>query len=104
MTLEQTAADLGAQHIANAIETWDKIDADRLIEMLRSLESFCDANDLKSSDYVDWTSLPSAAIPDDVDTGYPIWAMDQSSRLVAGQCADDLWSLPLAEYREDRAS
>ena len=59
-SLIETAADLGAHHIAAAIKAWDKQDADALIEMLQALDHFCDANDLEWDHYVDPTTLPLA--------------------------------------------
>jgi hypothetical protein len=102
-SLIKTAAHIGALHIAAAITAWDKKDADALIEMLQSLEEFCYANELDSDNYVDLAHLPSAAIPTDVDTGYPIWAMDVDDNLITGQSIAELSTLPLAEYRADRA-
>ena len=102
-SLIETAADLGALHIAAAIKAWDKRDADELIGMLQALDQFCDANDLESDHYVDLIDLPSAGIPTDVDTGYPIWAMDVDDNLVTGQSIAEFSTLPLAEYRADRA-
>jgi hypothetical protein len=102
-SLIKTAADIGALHIAAAITAWDKKDADALIDMLQSLEEFCDANDLMSVDYVDLADLPSAVIPTDVDIGYPIWAMDVDDNLITGHPIAELSTLPLAEYRAGRA-
>jgi len=98
-----TAAHAGASCIAAHIRDWDTKDADRLVDMLQALTTFCDGNDLNANDYVDLACLPSADIPSDVDTSYPIWAMDLENNLVVGETPDDLSTLPLAEYREDRA-
>ena len=100
--LIETAADIGAVHIAAAIMAWDKKDADVLVEMLQALDQFCDDNDLELGFYVDLADLPSADIPTDVDTEYPIWAMDVNDKLVTGHSIYEFSTLPLAEYRAGR--
>lgn len=102
--LKAKAVDLGATHIAQAIKAWDKKSADDLIEMLQALDEFCDENDCRADEYVDLASLPSADIPTDVDTLYPVWAMDADENLIVGRCISEFGTMTLADYREEKAA
>ena len=35
-------------------------------------------------------NLPSAPIPPDIDTGYPVWAMDNHGYCLVGNTADEI--------------
>lgn len=87
MTATETAAKINA---------WDRKSVYELRDMLRDLNSLTDDSDA----YIDMTSLPTAAIPDDVDTSYPVWAIDYSGHMLVGDAADDIMSLD--DYRANR--
>lgn len=75
--------------IAAAITAWDTRDVRELRELLAEL-SACRTNNgdpIDTQHYVDMTSLPSAEIPDDVDTSYPVWAVDKSGNALVGDDA-----------------
>lgn len=64
--------------IAAKIKAWNLSDVRDLRDLLAELsacrDESCDRIDVEA--YIDTTSLPSAPIPDDIDTGYPVWAVD----------------------------
>lgn len=99
-----------AETIATEIKGWNKQDVRELRKLLVELSEVCD--EAADSDqyatpfdaYVDMTVLPSEEIPADVDTAYPIWAMDKSGRLLAGACVSELEIITLKEYREAKAA
>lgn len=93
-----TAANTGAHYIATLISAWDKSDVNDLHAMVAALYEFCEVNGLEAETLVDVTDLPSADIPDDVDTSYPVWAMDINDNLLVGETLDTV--MTLAEYRE----
>lgn len=45
------------------------------------------------------SALPSQDIPDDVDTSYPVWAMDKNGDMLVGDSADEIISLE--EFRQN---
>lgn len=96
------AVDSGATLITNAIKAWDKQNVEELRDMIADLNEFCEANDLHTDSYLDMTSLPSAEIPADVDTGYPVWAMDLNGGLLVGDTGDE--TMTLEEYRAELAA
>jgi|11BtaG_2_1085332.scaffolds.fasta_scaffold05811_8 hypothetical protein len=72
------------------IKDWDGEDVGVLRYWLRTLENVCEAGDLDQQGYVDMSDLGGAPIPDDVDTGYPVWAMDAHGEMLVGNGADDI--------------
>ena len=73
--------------VARRIKSWDRVNILhllRLVSELQELQTIAenDGEPFEAQDYgVDWSSLPSADVPNDLDTSYPVWAMDE-----AGQC------------------
>lgn len=49
-------------------------------------------------DAVDLSALPSVEIPDDVDTDYPVWAMDKVGNMLVGPRLGEVMSI--SDYRE----
>lgn len=39
---------------------------------------------------VDMAALPSEPMPDDIDTGYPVWAIDKNGYCLVGEAADGI--------------
>ena len=62
---------------------------EKLIDELNEIERGL-TEDQKIDDVVDMTSLPSAPIPDDIDTSYPVWAMDSAGYCLVGATADEV--------------
>jgi hypothetical protein len=90
--------------IAARIKAWNKKDVSDLLAMLEDLreavEDSGDSHD-RIDNYVTMSALPSAPIPQDVDTSYPVWAMDADGDMLVGADAYDIMSL--ADYRAERA-
>lgn len=42
---------------------------------------------------VDMSDLPSEPIPEDINTGYPVWAMDKNGMCLVGASCDGIESL-----------
>lgn len=74
-------------------DEWEGEDIGELIELLQEAKKF----DAK----IDMASLPSAPIPHDIDTSYPVWAMDQSGNMLVGNDADH--TMTIEEYRAELA-
>lgn len=78
------------QNIAN----WNKENIYELRDMLNELpiairnaladEEISEAEAEFYKSRVDITDLPSVDIPDDIDTGYPVWAMDNNGMCLTG--------------------
>lgn len=45
---------------------------------------------LKADQIIDFSSLPSVPIPDDIDTSYPIWSMDINGFCLVGSSLDTI--------------
>lgn len=78
------------EQISAEIRAWDLSDVTDLRALIAELSKCRDENDdpIDTQDYIDMTSLPSAEIPDDVDTSYPVWAVDRSGYAMVGDGAD----------------
>ena len=88
----QTLDDVREEY-KNLVDDWDGEDIGELIELLQEAKKF-DAN-------IDMASLPGAPIPDDIDTSYPVWAMDRSGNMLVGNDADQ--TMTIEEYRSEIA-
>lgn len=98
----EKAADLARlDALSSEIKAWDKRDISDLADMLKEVDQLCAAHEQDTQTYYDASELPTANIPDDVDTGYPIWAMDRSGDMLTGwdhrQSGHE--SITLDEYR-----
>ena len=85
--------DRAARIIAREIRAWDTEDVSRLVELLAKLDETTDRADRKAEDYVRMDSLPSAPIPEGVDTAYPVWAVDKRGMALVGPGADEVESV-----------
>jgi hypothetical protein len=85
--------DRAARIIAREVRAWDTEDVSRLVELLTKLDETTDRADRKAEDYVRMDSLPSAPIPEGVDTGYPVWAVDKRGMALVGPGADEVESV-----------
>ena len=72
-----------AETIAEAIKNWDCKDVNALRDLVIALKGCCD----DPQAYADMTALPSAAIPADIDLGYPVWAADVRGNALVGDGA-----------------
>lgn len=83
-----------AAKIATAeVMKWDTVDVFRLLEVLTVLNDIAGWAGRKGKDYVPMTDLPSAPIPDDIDTFFPVWAVDRRGLALVGAGADEVMSL-----------
>jgi hypothetical protein len=85
--------DRAARIIAREIRAWDTEDISELVELLTRLDEIVDRGDGRVEGYVRMDSLPSAPIPEGVDTGYPVWAVDQMGMALVGPGADEVESV-----------
>ena len=85
--------DRAARIIAREVRAWDTDDVSRLVELLTKLDETTDRADRKAEDYVRMDSLPSAPIPEGVDTAYPVWAVDKRGMALVGPGADEVESV-----------
>lgn len=93
-----------AHEIAAQIKAWNKQDVFELRNLIVELEEAIKAEgeNGRRDQYIDLAQLPSAEIPADVNTGYPVWAMDAAGRLLVG--ADVREVVTLEQYREERGT
>jgi len=63
-------------------------DIEDLIEELNEIKGSMDEQDWKSWADENYSQLPSAPIPPEADTSYPIWAMDNDGYCLVGDSAD----------------
>jgi hypothetical protein len=80
---------------AEKIKAWDKQDIYELRELISEL------GDDPEAYGVDMSCLPTVEIPHDVNTAYPVWAMDVDGDMLVG--AGDLEIMSLADYRRQIA-
>ena len=87
--------DRAARIIAREIRAWDTEDISRLVELLTRLDEIVDRADgrVGAEDYVRMDALPSAPIPEGVDTAYPVWAVDKQGMALVGPGADEVESV-----------
>jgi hypothetical protein len=96
--------DRAARVIAREVRAWDTEDVSRLVELLTRLDEITDRADRKAEDYVRMDSLPSAPIPEGVDTAYPVWAVDKQGQALVGEGADEVESIEeVRAYCEEHA-
>lgn len=81
-----------ARNIVQRIKVWNKVDVKQLRNLVTELYALRDeyGEPLDTQHYLDMSSLPSAEIPDDVDTSYPVWAMDEGGNCLVGDGADQI--------------
>jgi hypothetical protein len=81
------------------LQEWDHEDINDLMDLINDAETELKNEGLEPSWFIDMCDLPSEPIPDDVDTGYPVWAMDKQGYCLVG---DDATSTAhLDEIREN---
>ena len=85
--------DRAARIIAREIRAWDTEDIYRLMELLTKLGEIVDRAGREVEYYVRMDSLPSAPIPEGVDTAYPVWAIDKHGMALVGPGADEVESV-----------
>ena len=85
--------DRAARIIAQEVRAWDTEDISELVGLLTRLDAIGDRADRKAEDYVRMDALPSAPIPEGVDVGYPVWAVDKRGMALVGPGADEVESV-----------
>lgn len=83
------------EQIAADIRAWDVANIRVLRDLLNELRACRDEDgaEIDTQAYVDMTSLPSAEIPADIDTSYPVWAVDLDGNALVGGSADEIETL-----------
>lgn len=81
-----------AKNLVQRIKSWNKVEVKQLRNLVTELYALRDeyGEPLDTQNYLDMSSLPSAEIPDDVDTSYPVWAMDEGGNCLVGDGADQI--------------
>lgn len=74
--------------LVESIKGWDKEDIRDLREHLLDLVNLIGNRNIDEVG-IDISDLPSEEIPDEVDTAYPIWAMDKKGMCLVGDDAFD---------------
>jgi len=96
--------DRAARIVAREVRGWDTEDVARLVELLTRLDEITDRADRRAEDYVRLDALPSAPIPEGVDTAYPVWAVDKHGLALVGEGADQVESVEeVRAYCEEHA-
>lgn len=85
--------DRAARIIAREVRAWDTEDISELVGLLTRLDAIGDRADRRAEDYVRMDALPSAPIPEGVDTSYPVWAVDKQGMALVGEGADEVESV-----------
>ncbi len=87
--------DRAARIIAREIRAWDTEDISDLVELLARLDEIVDRADgrVEVQDHVRMDWLPSAPVPEGVDTAYPVWAVDKLGMALVGPGADEVESI-----------
>jgi DNA-binding XRE family transcriptional regulator len=91
--------------ITAEIKAWDCRDVRKLRDLLSELRACRDENgdEIDPRAYgVDTANLPSAPIPDWVDTGYPVWAVDVNGYALVGELLDTVEHVISEEIRKAR--
>lgn len=91
-------ASRAAECCSEEIKFWDGERIEDLRYWLRTLDKVCEAGNLDPQAYVDMSDLGGVPLPDDVDTGHPVWAMDAGGDMLVGAGADDIENID--SYRE----
>ena len=83
------------ERIAVEIVEWDLRDVADLRVLLQELAACRDESGepIDTQAFVDMSMLPSFDIPPDIDTSYPVWAVDKSGRALVGDNADRIETL-----------
>jgi hypothetical protein len=98
--------DRAARIIAREVRAWDTEDISELVGLLTRLDAIGDRADRRvgAEDYVRMDALPSAPIPEGVDTAYPVWAVDKQGQALVGEGADEVESIEeVRAYCEEHA-
>ncbi len=87
--------DRAARIIAREVRAWDTEDISELVGLLTRLDAIGDRADRRvgAEDYIRMDALPSAPIPEGVDTAYPVWAVDKQGMALVGPGADEVKSV-----------
>lgn len=97
--------DLIARFIAQKIMSWDTEDVGQLMDLLARLDEVVHRTDQIAEDYIRMDALPTAPIPEEVDTGYPVWAVDKHGLALVGATADEVMTIEeVQEVCEEYAS
>jgi hypothetical protein len=91
-------ADDAAECCSEEIACWDGGRVEHLRYWLRTLDKVCEVGGLDPQAYRDLSKLGGVPLPDDVETCFPVWAMDEKGDMLVGVGADDIENID--NYRE----
>lgn len=85
-------ADEHLENLITRVNNWDHNDVRELKDVLEQIpEVLVSAGKSpRTPDVIDYSDIPTEQIPDDVDTSYPIWAMDKRGFCLVGAAANSI--------------
>lgn len=89
-----------AEFCSEELRFWDGKRIEDLRHLLRTLNRVCEAGNLDPQAYVDMCGLGGRALPNDVETSFPVWAMDAKGDMLVGAGADDIEHID--DYRANK--
>ena len=78
-----------ANVIAADIASWNLADIKVLRDLIAELSAACE----DTQEFIDMSALPTAPIPADIDTAFPVWAVDVDGNALVGNDAKDIKTL-----------
>jgi len=91
------------ENLMRVIKTWDCENVEDLRGMIQEMDRrLSDAEggmddelyeEIRAFQDQTYTGLPTAEIPEDIDTGYPVWACDKKGRCLVGSGMDTIETL-----------
>lgn len=84
-----------ADTIAAEIRNWDMADIRVLRDLISEINALRDehGDQIDVQSYIDGSDLPTADIPADIDTSYPVWAVDESGLALTGDDMTEIETL-----------
>ena len=89
-----------AECCSEELKFWDGGRIEDLRYWLRTLDKVCEAGNLDPQAYVDMSDLGGWELPNDVETCFPVWAMDEKGDMLVGVGADDIENID--NYRANK--
>jgi len=90
--------------LVKKINTWDKKNVHTLLSYIRELNEICESESGPNAFSIDqeiaFSDLPTIDIPSEIDTSYPVWAMDVNKDCLVGSGVD----MEIESLEEVRAS
>ncbi|MBW4984783.1 hypothetical protein KZZ07_19770 [Mameliella sp. CS4] len=83
------------EQITAEIKSWNTKHVSVLRDLISELNRCRDdlGNAIDPQAFIDMSALPTADIPGDIDTSYPVWAVDRNGYALVGDDATDIETL-----------